>query len=341
MPTSRAKEEPARHVGDVAEPAHSPSEGRRSDVWRRQSMLVEQFEEFSSLLDAALHPLLQLTPSAPQKLRNLARRILVAVHDADRPESLFPTVPFSADHLDKRRQTLLRSVAGAMLIGWFETHFQRLDSEVEDSVVALLLRDVALLTPLAAKRPTTHHARLSRAIVSKVEHLPVAQSQAIGRHHERLDGTGEPLGLARWQLSRSDRAFMLIDRLVELWDEAGSAVGDDIAAADAIGPLRRANAILYGESRRGEFDLTLALNLTRSLGFQVPSGVGIVDRDPIWFGLSSAGAKRFRLDAAHEQVGRPHFDSERSRGESSQDRLPHSVHARRPRRHRAKGAESS
>jgi len=79
--------------------------------------------------------------------------------------------------------------------------------------------------------------------------------------------------------------------------------------------MRAAHAELFNEARRGEFDLTLAVNLTRSLGLEVPTGRAVVERDPIWFAMSSAGRRRFRLDPQHASMARPHFAGGAESGE--------------------------
>jgi len=332
MSASRASHYAAMKPQATVDPsAVGPSPDRR-DVWRDQSALTERLEEFAKLYDEAARPVFQNSPATATKLRNLARRILVACFDADRPEQFLPLLLPESPPNERRREVCLRAVAGGMLTAWFETHFQRLEREAETSVIAVLLRDISLLAPLASRRTVEHHARLSAAIATTIPGLPVAYRRAIARHHERLDGTGVPWGLGRSELGQEDRMLMLIDRFVELWEQERTAASEHFASGEALSAMRSAHAELFHEARRGEFDLTLAVNLTRSLGLEVPTGRAVVERDPVWFAISSAGRRRFRLDPQHESMARPHFAGGAEAGERTREEFTASGSAGRMRR---------
>jgi hypothetical protein len=165
---------------------------------------------------------LALVAGAVSEDRDLAGRILgrpVATHGPGRRS------PGEGPRLD-------RSIDAAIIAALVAT---AVDAAPDEAALAAAAMDVGLVRGIERTPADRRHPLVAADLVAASRGAPAVVA-AIAAHHERLDGSGYPLGLTGQQIGPAGRAIALADGFVAMTRGATSIHG--IPAADAFAALR-------------------------------------------------------------------------------------------------------
>ncbi|QDT64571.1 HD domain-containing phosphohydrolase [Calycomorphotria hydatis] len=277
-----------------------------------QARVHEQLGVWMTMLGDAWEPLLREQCPRVKSFRNFTRRLVISAKDAYTVGELLPAAVIQFPEEHQYHAVTYTAVVGGLLSAWYESHYVRLERDVEHTTAAMLLRDIGLCQLPPAKLPhvsTAEHVPLSSAIVCGMPETSIDVVLAVGRHHERMDGTGSPSGITGERLTRTDRVVTLLTSLMELWRDESEVLTPEVTVEQLQAALPNALHQLYQKARQAEFDMTLTANLICSCGYAVPEGEGILEKRPLMFGLTKLGQRRLRVDPPEpiaEGAG-PHF----------------------------------
>ncbi|MES2889136.1 MAG: HD domain-containing phosphohydrolase [Pseudomonadota bacterium] len=140
---------------------------------------------------------------------------------------------------------------------------------------------------LAGHQQLMQHPRLAQRLLDATTDYPRLLTQAIGEHHERLDGSGYPARLL-------DPHLGALGKLLAVVEVATTVLGRHTAPASR---LRLALQVVPGE-----FDTTctdLLAHMARSLPESLPKGLPMARPHlPVWNGLAARLARTRELAAA-------------------------------------------
>ncbi|MEM7810932.1 MAG: HD domain-containing phosphohydrolase [Planctomycetota bacterium] len=277
-----------------------PSPPAEDDLLRTPGRAVRLW--YDALVDLSRGP--QTLPVA--RLVKLARELRVVSREAETFDALCRQTVAEVGRGWPDDETLAAAVTsrlGAATAVWVAAQYASLRQLEPDAVLALLFGDAARLVGRPSRRSDDRgatHAATSAAWLGGVDGFPSVATRAIGRHHERLDGTGLPDGLKAASLSLTDRFVAILARL-----------------AERVGPLpiekawlRAASAVDF-ESRCGELDLTLTHAVLDALSLPVSADDALLEETPQVLARTDLGRRRLRLDAAvaaDAAVPTPHMD---------------------------------
>ena len=257
----------------------------------RQAVLDGRADE----LDGVLRDLAAVEHTAGARLTALARGVLAEARDlaagALCPADLLPAPPSGRAG---------RGAAGGLLAAWAAAHFRPLWNDAEAAVAAALARDAGeLLTPPDGAEPPFAHAERTAGLLAVCDRLPAAAARAAGRHHERPDGGGGPLGLAGVTLAPADRLVGWAERFLAALPDPDPTAADPAAAWRAC--WEAAARATYAAARRGELCLTIAAAGLEALGLSrgEQGETDAAGARPVGLALTDLGRTRLRLDAAH------------------------------------------
>jgi hypothetical protein len=106
------------------------------------------------------------------------------------------------------------AVRGMLLAGWLAVESRLASTAVKSAMLAGLLHDIgemyvnpdylrsAHALSLEQWKHVAVHPRIAELLLTELTDYPKALAQAIGEHHERLDGSGYPSGVAEGRLSQ-------------------------------------------------------------------------------------------------------------------------------------------
>lgn len=147
---------------------------------------------------------------------------------------------------------------------------------------------------LAGHQQLMRHPRSAQRLLNATTEYPRMLTQAIGEHHERLDGSGYPARLREPHLGA-------LGRLLAVVEVAATTLGRDHVPASR---LRFALQVVPGE-----FDTTctdLLLHMARSLPETVPARLPMTRPHlPVWSGLAERLARTRELAASLQAQRRP------------------------------------
>ena len=235
---------------------------------RQQQILVE-LKEYALELCGLIADMPRERPPKYSKLADLADRIIEQAGPQPNiadvlPQPGLPVVEILAGELPTRHpRVYVEAVAAAQLIAWMGADRLKTPEQLQQLVVAALLRDVGclLLDPdsidkhgqLAEphRRLYRRHPRLSAAMIGRIHQPPVVVARLVARHHERLDGSGFPANLSDMQFNEPLRILTAADEYIVMCRPA-IPVGRFVAHAD----LRRREvaAELTACATRGQLD---------------------------------------------------------------------------------------
>lgn len=331
--SSDGTEVPAATLADVLD-----VNSRQLDVIEQQLWLVESLKTIAPALLECVHELQRNTTCPVGRVQQLARRILLDVDRSSEARFLRLDEGLSLSAILARHAELNQpaiyasSIEAARLVAWMSGELQMVSTRRELVIIAALLQDVGLLNQLRLKGASLEelirtkpdvfreHPAMSAALVAGVREHQVELPTLVAQHHERLDGTGYPRRLVARRVMYESRVLSVVARFLELAGRCGLNLPETEAVARIrLSPLHAAVIQLHREAEQGEFDLTLATNLVKALGFEFQD------------------TKRFepgflRVDGAHGLGSGPHFREL----ERDKVRAPH-FHRARARRRRQFG----
>jgi HD-GYP domain-containing protein (c-di-GMP phosphodiesterase class II) len=238
------------------------------------------------VLIEGMREVLEATPLLPHFEASLgtgAARIWRALGDCPLPPAIALRLTVARETASHQYRHALRSVYVALFLG-VRAGFS--DNDLAVLAISALLHDVGMMhvdstlfvdgQPLsvAARRALHSHPLTAEIIVRREPQLSPMVAMAVAQHHERLDGTGYPRGLADDAICRAARVLMLVEivcAVIESNDEApdlrlstilrlNRGSFDSKISALLLNSLPRLNvADSAGLFRRGEFERIMAL----------------------------------------------------------------------------------
>ncbi|MCG6154371.1 HD domain-containing phosphohydrolase [Rubinisphaera margarita] len=145
----------------------------------------------------------------------------------------------------------------------------------EQILAAALLKDVAFwhpkLSEIISRRG--HHSEWSAAMVASLNEIAPGTIRMVRQHHECVDGTGIPFGVAAEELHRSDRLLSLITRWTELYQHEMKMREGYSLEADWQDDLRTCNEVMETETAEHRWDAAWFQCLQQEFGIRPPQEI--------------------------------------------------------------------